>query len=137
MGNATEEITDRIERYMLHDPIGNMEGEIAEFDKAKLLQAETQGAVFIAVHASGKREVVKAEDIVEPKPMACGVTVASEKTVLDIAKATCDVFDALAGEQPAVLALEADDAQGGQRTFAQALAALKALVYGEAADAEA
>lgn len=49
--------------------------------------------------------------------------------VLDIAKATCDVFDALAAEQPAAMAMSASN-EGQSKTFAEALADLKALVYG-------
>lgn len=122
--------------YLLHDPIGNMEAAIAEFDTDKLAAAEGQGAIFIARYNTGRREIVHANDISEPQPRVSGVVLARKSEMLDIAKATCDVFDALAAEQPAVMAMAVNSADGSQ-TFAEALAALKALVYGEAENADA
>ena len=48
-----ERVTEYIECYLLHDPIGNAEGAIAEFETEKLVKAEQQGAVFIAVYTPG------------------------------------------------------------------------------------
>lgn len=131
-----QEITDRIIKYMLHDPIGNVEGEIAEFDAEKLANAESQGAIFIAVYQSGKREVVSASDVKEPEPILNGTVLVQPVYVDNRMKAVCDVFDALESSMPqaanaevATMAL-ADEADAPM-TFHEALAALKALVYGE------
>ena len=121
--------SDYVVEYLLHDPIGNQEAAIAEFDTEKLSAAEEQGAIFIARYNTGRREVVRAEEITEPQPRVSGVVLARKRDVLDIAKATCDVFDALAAEQPAVMAMSASN-EGQSKTFAEALADLKALVYG-------
>lgn len=87
--------TDPIVTYMLHDPIGNTEGEIAEYDKAKLLAAAEQGAVFVAVHASGAREVADPHAIERPRPMACGQRLATSDDLAALASA---VAAALAGD---------------------------------------
>lgn len=135
--------TEYVVEYLLHDPIGNMEAAIAEFDVAKLSAAEQQGAVFIAVYNTGRRELVHAADIEEPQPRASGVILAKRDEVLEIAKATCAVFDALEkGFSPATdtaaatVALSSAENETKQ-TFEEALAVLKALVYGEAEDADA
>lgn len=133
--NATE-VTEVISKYMLHDPIGNMEAEIAEYDPVKLQAAEDSGAVFIAVYNTGKREIVKAADIKEPQPMMNGVTLVQPVYVDNRMQAVCDVFDALdqvIAQQPAAVSLmAADDAETGQtpvETFHQALAVLKTLAF--------
>lgn len=131
-----EEITDRITHYLLHDPIGNVEGMIEEYDPEKLQSAEDQGAVFIAVYESGRRELVKAADIVEPQPVMNGIVLVQPVYVDDRMKAVCNVFDALDSEMTsghaanagiATMALVSDQPE----TFHDALVALKALVYGE------
>lgn len=121
--------SEYVVEYLLHDPIGNQEAAIAEFDTEKLSAAEEQGAIFIARYNTGRREVVHAEEITEPQPRVSGVVLARKGDVLDIAKATCDVFDALAAEQSAVMAMSASN-EGHSKTFAEALADLKELVYG-------
>lgn len=123
-----EEITDRIIKYMLHDLIGNVEGEIAEFDAEKLQEAEDAGAVFIAVYGSGRREVVKAADIVEPKPMLNGTVLVTPPYVDDRMLAVVDVFDALASElaAPAAMLMSAEEPR--RADFAAALEKLKELV---------
>lgn len=129
-----EEITDRIIKYMLHDLIGNVEGEIAEFDAEKLQEAEDAGAVFIAVYGSGRREVVKASDIVEPKPMLNGTVLVTPPYVDDRMLAVVDVFDALASElaAPAAMLMSAEEPR--RPGFAAALEKLKELVAHGAAE---
>lgn len=129
----SEDYSEYVVEYLLHDPIGNMEAAIAEFDTQKLESAEEQGAIFIARYNTGRREVVHASEIAEPQPRVSGVVLAKKNEMLDIAKATCDVFDAMAAGQPAVMAASISEG----KTFAEALADLKALVYGEAEDADA
>lgn len=125
-----EEITDHIIKYMLHDLIGNVEGEIAEFDAEKLQKAEDAGAMFIAVYDSGRREVVKAAEIVEPKPMLNGTTLVTPPYVDERMVAVAGVFDALAFEMSGGVALMSVDAEGtaSPPTFAEALARFKELI---------
>lgn len=126
-----EEITDRIIKYMLHDLIVNVEAEIAEFDRDKLQAAEDKGALFVAVYSSGRREQVKAADIVEPEPVLNGTVLVTPPYVDERMEAVVDVFDALAAEmQPTVALMSADEAAASSApTFASALAALKAIVF--------
>lgn len=124
----TEELTDYIEAYLLHDPIGNTEGVIAEYDPDKLMQAEANGAIFIAVHGDGRREVVKAASIHEPEPRMNGVTLTKPEYVDARTQATVAVFDALA-QQMAGGAMLTADGSGAESPFEKALAALRALAY--------
>lgn len=128
-----EEITDHIIKYMLHDPIGNVEGEIAEFDAEKLQGAEDAGAVFIAVYGSGQREIVKAAEIVEPEPMLNGTILVTPPYVDERIIAVVDVFDALAdvvSAAPAMMALDTEAGTANKPTFAEALERLKEVAYG-------
>lgn len=132
--SESQDYSEYVVEYLLHDPVGNQEAAIAEFDTAKLVAAEQQGAVFIARYNTGRREIVPASEIVEPQPRVSGVVLAKKTEVLDIAKATCDVFDALGSSMPQALSavsVMSAEAEGTGMTFAEALAALKALVYGE------
>lgn len=129
-----QSITEYIEAYILHDPVANVEGVLADFDPQKLQQAEESGAIFIALYNTGKREVVKAEDITEPEPRANGVKLVAPSYVDKRMKAVVDVFDALGSSMPQALSavsVMSAEAEGTGMTFAEALAALKALVYGE------
>lgn len=124
-----EEITDRIIKYMLHDLIGNVEGEIAEFDAEKLQEAEDMGAVFIAVYGSGRREVVKAADIVEPKPILNGTVLVTPPYVDERMSAVVDVFDALARESLAHTPIAAMSIEPENPvSFTDALDKLKELI---------
>ena len=132
-----ENITKRITHYMLHDPVANAEAEIAEYDPEKLRSAEDAGAVFIAVYSDGDRQIVKAADITEPQPMLSGVELAQPCYVDERMEATVAVFEALEPVLAAVpMAVNAAD-EDSAPTFAEALADLKAIVYGEAQDADA
>lgn len=122
------ESTDYIEAYLLHDPIGNSEGVIAEYDHKKLAAAEANGAVFIAVHADGRRERVGAADVREPEPRVNGVTLAKPEYVDARTRATVAVFDALIAQLGGASVLVSDE--GGELSpLETALAALKALAY--------
>lgn len=129
-----EQITEYIDHYLLHDPIGNAEGTIAEYDTEKLVAAEQQGAVFIAVYNTGRREIVKAEDITQPQPMLNGITVVQPLYVDQRTQATVAVFDALQSMlMPSVAAIAEDgaDAKTPAETFEEALSALRTLAYPE------
>lgn len=51
-----------------HDPIGNNEAQITNYDTTMLEQAEQQGIIFIAEHSDGTRTRIAAKDITEPTP---------------------------------------------------------------------
>lgn len=128
-------------RYWAHDPIGNDEGVLTEFDSATLRGAEDNGIVFIAEDDSGRRSIVKAEDVVQPSTAneSASVTIVAPRYVDERMEAVVAVFDALAdAPAPAVMALsDRDDAAETERpTFAEALAALKRVVLGEGGDAQ-
>ena len=139
------EMTEYIEAYMLHDPIGNMEAVIAEYDTEKLKSAEQNGAVFIAVYNTGRREIVKAEDVSEPVPRQNGIRLVQPKYVDDRTRATVAVFDALgaiispSAETAAENGVSAAAVKSPEETFEEALSALRLLAYPEegGADAEA
>lgn len=131
-----DNITEYIEYYLLHDPIGNVEGAIKEYDTEKLQAAEDNGAIFIAVYNTGKREIVKAADIVEPEPVLRGVTLVQPVYVNNRLEAVCTVFDALEASissETGITSISTLAATDGDTTptFQEALASLKALVYGE------
>lgn len=121
------QITEYIEAYLLHDPIGNTEGVIAEFDTEKLVAAEQQGAVFIAVYSTGRREIAKAAEITRPEAKLNGVTLVQPVYVDDRFKAVVDVFEAL---EPFFTAVPMAMSDGVEMTFSEALTALKSIVYG-------
>lgn len=124
------QVIEYIERYLLHDPIGNTEAEIAEFDTQKLQAAEDRGAIFIAVYSTGERKVVKAADIDEPLPRMHGIQLVAPAYVDDRMVAVADVFDALAFEMSGGVSLMSVDDSGAASppTFAEALAKLKELI---------
>lgn len=134
-----EEITDRIEAYLLHDPIGNVEGIVAEYDAEKLRQAERDGAVFIAVYDSGRREIVKAAEVAEPQPMLNGVVLVKPEFVTERMQAVIGVFDALATDlnltasNAAPMSISNEDAAAMTATgsnFEAALNHLKGIING-------
>lgn len=112
--------------YLLHDPVSNVEGVVAEFDRSKLQEAENRGNIFIAVHSNGSREVVKAADVRRPEPMLNGVELAQPEYVDVRMDAVVACFDALANKQ----GISTLSAKAARKTFAQALAELKALLGG-------
>lgn len=123
-----EEITNQIIAYILHDAVQNVEGYITNYDKNLLQEAESSGCIIIAERNDGSRQIVKAEDVHEPAPNINGVKLVKHSYVDNRMKAVCEVFDALAETMPST---KSRDASEGQTAFAEALAALKAIVYGE------
>lgn len=127
-------ITEYIEAYMLHDPIGNVEGMVSNFDRDSLQSAEDEGMVFIAVYNTGKREIVKAQDVREPEPMSNGIKLVAPSYVDKRACAVVDVFDALAASIPIAEISEQPqpngEANGSKKTFVEALETLRLLAYG-------
>ncbi len=82
--------------YLIHDPLGNVEGQLSDYDPVRLAEAEKNGMVFIAVMDDGERRLVKAADVSEPKQQNRYFTVAKPEYVDERTKATVAVFDALA-----------------------------------------
>lgn len=82
--------------YLIHDPLGNVEGQLVDYDPVRLEEAEKNGMIFIAVMDDGERRLVKAADVSEPKQQNRYFTVAKPEYVDERTKATVAVFDALA-----------------------------------------
>lgn len=54
--------------YFLHDPIGNNEQQITNFDKETIQQSIDRGMIVVGVTQDDVREIVKSiDDIVEPQ----------------------------------------------------------------------
>lgn len=119
--------------YLAHDPVGNCEWQITEFDSGVLSEAESAGVVFIAVDKDGNRERVAAQDIKEPESSAGNLVLVQPVYVDNRMKAVVDVFDALAASVPAV-ASNADvqpvsSKERSAMSFSEALEALRKLAY--------
>ena len=123
----------RIVRYVAHDPIGNCEGYVTEFDPEILKRASDGGIIFIAIDDEGNRSVVGVDEVKEPVNDDKPFIVVQPVYVDDRFKAVVDVFDALAASVPAV-ASNADVQPVSSKarsamSFAQALEALRKLAH--------
>lgn len=120
--------------HMLHDPIGNCEAMVTEYDEELINRAASNGMIFIAVDEDGNRTVVQPEDVKEPINDDQPFTLVQPLYVDDRMKAVVDVFDALAASVPAVAAsADVQPVSSKARSamsFAEALEALRALAYG-------
>lgn len=120
--------------YMLHDPIGNCEAMVTEYDEELINRAASNGMIFISVDEDGNRTVVQPEDVKEPINDDQPFTLVQPLYVDDRMKAVVDVFDALAASVPAVAAsADVQPVSSKARSamsFAEALEALRALAYG-------
>lgn len=113
--------------HMLHDPIGNCEAMVTEYDEELINRAASNGMIFIAVDEDGNRTVAQPEDVKEPINDDQPFTLVQPLYVDDRMKAVVDVFDALAASadvQPVSSKARA------AMSFAEALEALRALAYG-------
>lgn len=119
---------------MLHDPIGNCEAMVTEYDEELINRAASNGMIFIAVDEEGNRTVVQPEDVKEPINDDQPFTLVKPLYVDDRMKAVVDVFDALAASVPAVAAsADVQPVSSNARSamsFAEALESLRALAYG-------
>lgn len=122
----------QITHYMAHDPVGNSESYLTEFDSELISRAEESGIVFIAVYDDGTREVVSGKDVAKPQSADEPVTLVTPTYVDDRTDATVACFDALAAiVDPSVAAA----AEGGSaevqadpvKAFMAALEKLRAL----------
>lgn len=125
----------QITHYMAHDPVGNSESYLTEFDSELISRAEASGIVFIAVYNDGTREVVSGKDVTKPQSADKPVTLVTPTYVDDRTDATVACFDALAAiVDPSVAAA----AEGGSaevqadpvKAFMAALEKLRALKAG-------
>lgn len=129
-------LTKRIVAYILHDPIGNVEGYIAEYDTEQLRAAEEHGMLIIAEYNDGSRECVHAGDVTEPAPALNGVDLVQPVYVDERMKAVVNVFDALAKSfltsrtKRSATSMSSRSIETGE-TFLQALKVLKELVIGD------
>ena len=74
--------------YLIHDPLGNVEGQLGDYDPVRLEEAEKNGMVFIAVMDDGERKLVKAADVSKPKQQNQYFTVAKPEYVDERTQAT-------------------------------------------------
>lgn len=129
---SVDPIASVIVAYLVHDPIGNVEGYINDFDQDALKQAQDNGMVIIAEYSDGKRAIVDAADVKEPQPYVNGIKIVAPSYVDKRTAATVECFTALAEiVNPSVATLATSDAASEQKDpierFMTALANLKAL----------
>ena len=117
----------KIVRYLLHDPIANVEGELATFDTEELRAAEDAGMVLIAVYDDEHREVVHADDVTEPVNQPQSFTFVTPTYVNDRLNLVCEVFDAI-GSTSSQGSSGGLGTQGEENLFEVKLNALKELL---------
>lgn len=125
----------KITHYMAHDPIGNVESYLTEFDSEIIARAAAAGIIFIAVYDDGTREVVDASEVEEPQQERQAYEIVTTSYVDRRTAATVACFDALSAivdPQPATADETGDEAEAVDpvdpvEAFRAALAALKAL----------
>ena len=125
-----ESLTKTIVAYILHDPLGNVEGYISDFDTEALKRAEENGMVIIAEYNDGTRAIAKASDVVEPKPSLNGISVTTPEYVNARVVATVECFNALAQVlQPTDAVMQsADDADDADAKSLDPFEAFKAAI---------
>lgn len=125
----------QITHYLAHDPVGNTESYLTEFDSEIITRAAASGIVFIAVYDDGTREIVDGKDVIKPQLDNEPFTLVTPVYVDDRTDATVACFDALAAiVDPSVAAA----AEGGSaevyadpvKAFMAALEKLRALKAG-------
>lgn len=121
--------------YLAHDPVGNCEWQVSDFDRSALAKNAENNIVFIAVDESGNREIVDASEVVEPPAMGEPLVLVQPVYVDERMMATVAVFDALAADlypSAAVMTMSAEAADSAaEGEFMAAVARLKGLVYGK------
>ena len=118
-----------------HDPVGNNEAQITNYDTNILEEAEQHGIIFIAEHEDGTRTRIAAKDITQPTPTT-GSYVFVQPTYVDTRmQATADVFDAIAtiiNTTPTVLNADEETPDTPIQAFNKALATFKNTIEGTA-----
>lgn len=117
--------------YMAHDPVANAEGQLTDYTKETLIDAEAHGIVFIAVYDDGTRAVVRAADITPPSAAGGQDFVFVAPVYVDQRHAaTVECFSALAEiVNPAAATVSEDGTETAQQadSVAKFMAALEAL----------
>ena len=120
--------------HMLHDPIGNCEAMVTEYDEELINRAASNGMIFIAVDEDGNRTVVQPEDVKEPINDDQPFTLVQPLSLDDRMNSVVALFDPLSSLVPAVAAsADVQPVSSKARSamsFAEALEALRALAYG-------
>ena len=126
--------------YLAHDPLGNSEAQVVEYDPALLAEAERQGIIFIAVDSTGDRQIVSASDVKPPDDETGSLMLVQPVYVDERMQAVIEVFDALeaimfpesepATEQSATTMRKAARKITPEDAFKAALAALKEVAQG-------
>lgn len=124
--------------YMAHDPVGNSEAVLTEYDAELIARAAESGIVFVAVDEDGGRTVVPPDEVEEPVLDGEPFTLVQPSYVDERMVAVVGVFDALAANTVAT-PMTMSSVKGeraatapadGTKSFTEALAALKAIVFG-------
>lgn len=119
--------------YIMHDPIGNVEGVVTDYTPDILKLAEERGMIFIAVDENGDRAVAKAADVKMPESQKGEVTLVLPEYVDTRMTAVLEVFYAISeilvepAESFASVDDEAEHADPIQN-FLNALCALKKVL---------
>ncbi len=125
----------QITHYLAHDPVGNTESYLTEFDSEIITRAAASGIVFIAVYDDGTREIVDGKDVIKPQLDDEPFTLVTPVYVDDRTDATVACFDALAAiVDPSVAAASEGGSAEVQadpvEAFMAALEKLRALKAG-------
>ena len=125
----------QITHYLAHDPVGNTESYLTEFDSEIITRAAASGIVFIAVYDDGTREIVDGKDVIKPQLDDEPFTLVTPVYVDDRIDATVACFDALAASvDPSVAAASEGGSAEVQadpvEAFMAALEKLRALKAG-------
>lgn len=126
--------------YLAHDPLGNSEAQVVEYDPALLAEAERQGIIFIAVDSTGDRQIVSASDVKPPDDETGSLMLVQPVYVDERMQAVIEVFDALEAimfpEAEPATEMDAAPMRNAARkitpedAFKAALAALKEVAQG-------
>ena len=125
----------QITHYLAHDPVGNTESYLTEFDSEIITRAAASGIVFIAVYDDGTREIVDGKDVIKPQLDDEPFTLVTPVYVDDRTDATVACFDALAAIVNPSVAVAAEDGSAEAqadpvKAFMAALEKLRALKAG-------
>ena len=108
--------------YLAHDPVGNCEWQVSDFDRSALAK-------------NAENNIVDASEVVEPPAMGEPLVLVQPVYVDERMMATVAVFDALAADlypSAAVMTMSAEAADSAaEGGFMAAVARLKGLVYGK------
>lgn len=83
--------------FYAHDPIGNVEGLVTDFDPEGIQSAALHGILFIGLNQDGTREVVDPADVVDPNPIReMKLPIITHQVFMDVLGPIVDAIDKLA-----------------------------------------